>query len=97
MSLYAKVTLEVEIHKEFEPGVSTPIQGTELPHEYLAIRQVTATGVTISGNVNAVALLDHDDSLLDVDDLTDGAVRQALSDQLPVNEHGYRQFLPPST
>lgn len=92
MSLYAKVTLEVEIHKEFEPGVSNPIQGTELPHEYLAIRQVTATAIQILGNVNAVALLDHDDNPLDVDDLADEAVRQMLSDQLPVDEHGYRQF-----
>lgn len=97
MALYATVTLEVEIHKELEPGVSNPIQGTELPHEYLAIRQVTATGVTISGNVNAVALLDHDDSPLDVDDLMEEAVRQTLSDQLPIDGHGYRQFLPPST
>lgn len=92
MSLYAKVTLEVEIHKELEPGISNPIQGTELPHEYLAIRQVSATAVQILGDINAVALLDHDDNPLDVDDLTDEAVRQALSDQLPTNEHGYRQF-----
>ena len=92
MALFATVTLEVEIHKELEPGVSNPIQGTELPHEYLAIRQVSATETTVLGNVNAVTLLDHDDNPLDVDDLMDSAVRQTLSDQLPVDEHGYRQF-----
>lgn len=92
MTLFATVTLKVEVHLELEPGVSNPIQGTELPYEYLAIRQVTATGATIAGNPHAIALLDHDDNPLDVDDLMEEAVRGKLSDQLPVDEHEHRQL-----
>lgn len=82
--LVATVNLRVEVYLETEPGSSNPITGTELPYEYLAIRDVKNTGCEVVSQYRPqLALLDHDDAPLDVDDLIEDAVRDALAEHLP--------------
>lgn len=86
MSLFAKLTLEVEVHLEWEPGVSNPIVGTELSYEYLAVRKAEATKTEVLGNPNAIELLDYSDEGLDVDLLVEEALQHALSEKRPQEE-----------
>lgn len=80
----ATVNLTVKVYLETVPGQSNPIVGTELPYSYLAIRDVEATGSSVRHEtVHYVALLDHDDEILDVDGIVDDALRQELSGYLP--------------
>lgn len=93
MSKFATVTLKVQVDLERHSVVSNPIVGTELPYEYLAVRDVEATAVEVHGNRNAIALLDWDDEAIDPDGFLAEEVRQALSDELPTGPDGYRVFL----
>lgn len=86
MSLFAKLTLEVEVHLEWEPGQSNPITGTEPSYEYLVVREVEATKTEVLGNPNAIELLDYSDEGLDVDLLFEEALQEALSEKRPQEE-----------
>lgn len=86
MSVFAKLTLEVEVHLDWEPGVSNPIVGTELSYEYLAVRKVEATKTEVLGNPNAIELLDYSDEGLDIDLLCEEAIREALDGKRPKEE-----------
>ena len=83
MSVFANLTLEVEVHLEWEPGQSNPITGTELPYEYLAVRKVEATKTEVLGNPNAIELLEWSDEALDIDCLAEQALQEALAEKLP--------------
>lgn len=86
MSVFAKLTLEVEVHLDWEPGQSNPITGTELPYEYLAVRKVEATKTEVLGNPHAIELLDYTDEGLDIDCLFEDALQEALSEKRPEEE-----------
>lgn len=82
--LVATVNLQVKVYLETEPGTSNPITGTELPYEYLVVRDADTTGCEVVSQYRPqLALLDHDDDPLDVDDLVEDAVREALAEHMP--------------
>ena len=82
--LVATVNLTVKVYLETMPGQSNPIVGTELPYSYLVIRDAEATGSSMRHEMaHHVALLDHDDEILDVDGRVDDALREELSGYLP--------------
>lgn len=86
---YARVTLEVEIFLETEPGSDTP-SGRELPYEYLAVRSVRDISTQIMGEPGAVELLSQDGiDDLDPDSLLMSAVADALvaSNSKPCSTH----------
>ena len=80
----ATVNLTVKVYLETVPGQSNPIVGTELPYSYLAVRDVEATGSSVApGLAGHLALMEHDDEALDVDELVEDALREELSSHLP--------------
>ena len=80
----ATVNLTVKVYLETVPGQSNSIVGNEPPYSYLVIRDAEATGSSMRHEmVHHVALLDHDDEILDVDGIVDDALRQELSGYLP--------------
>ena len=82
--LVATVNLTVKVYLETVPGQSGSIFGTELPYSYLAIRDAEVTGSSMRHEMaHHVALLDHDDEILDVDGRVDDALREELSAYLP--------------
>lgn len=57
---YAEVTIKVKISLGYEPGQSNPIVGTEMPYEYLVIREAEAIETKILGDPAKVHILEFD-------------------------------------
>lgn len=74
----ARVTLEVDVYLEEEPGINTP-DAHELPYEYLAVRDVEAVSTETFGDARPLALIGFDGfENHDPDDLIHSALCSAL-------------------